>query len=327
MLLSRVAESVYWTGRYLERAEALARLIRVHTELYLDLPLEAGLGWAPLLMVTGTADDFGSRHETDDAHEEDVVRFLTVDRENPGSILSSLDAARLNLRVTRDHFPPPIWEILNGLHLWAEEQQAHAVDRRHRSEWSRQVVRRCQLLSGGLADGICHDELYSFLEIGRFVERADMTTRVLDVQAGVLLGVDPDTAVDGVHAYADVTWKSVLESLGARHAYHRSMRSGVSGRGALRFLLCNPQFPRSLEHCLTRISRALLELPAYEEPMAGCAAVEAFLQDAVPADVGPIPLHELVDELQRRIAEIHDLVAAAYFQVATPASEASLALA
>jgi uncharacterized alpha-E superfamily protein len=330
MLLSRVAESVYWTGRYLERVEAAARLVRVHTELYIDLPMAAGIGWAPLLLVTGTAEDFGQRHE-EDAQEEDVVAFLTIDEQNPGSIVSSLDAARLNLRITRDQFPPPVWEILNELHLWVRDNAGHAVERRHRSKWSREVIRRCQLLNGLLADGISHDEVHSFLEIGRFVERADMTTRVLDVQAGVLLGVDGgedgEHGDGSVHPYADVTWKSVLESLAARHAYHRSMRSGVSGPGALRFLLRDAQFPRSVEHCLTRVSRALLELPAYDEPMAACAAVEAYLQELAPAGLGPVQLHEAVDELQRRLGHLHDVVATAYFQVATPAAEATLALA
>jgi uncharacterized alpha-E superfamily protein len=322
MLLSRVAECVYWAGRYLERAEGVARLVKVHTDLYLDLPLSVGVGWSPLLLVTGSADDFGERH--DEAHEDDVVRFLTIDGDNDGSVITSLHQARLDLRIARDQFPPSVWSELNELYLWADDHAEDAVDRRHRSRWTNEVIRRCQLLTGLLADAISHDEVHAFLEIGRFLERADMTTRVLDVQAGVLIGAH--LGLDGSRPYADVTWKSVLESLAARHAFHRSMRSGVSGPGALRFLLRDGQFPRSVEHCLTRVSRALLELPAYEEPMAGCAEVEQFLEDEAPGGTGPIQLHDFVDELQGRIGGLHDLLAAAYFQVVTPAAEEKLAL-
>jgi uncharacterized alpha-E superfamily protein len=318
MLLSRVAECVYWTGRYLERAEAAARLVKVHTDLYCDLPLSTGIGWSPLLLVTGSAEAFGDRA----AREDDVVEFLTIDPAHPSSILSSLHNARQNLRITRDQFPPSAWEELNDLYLWAGDHAGEAVDRRGRRRWTNEVIRRCQLLNGMLADDMSHDDAHAFFHIGRFLERADMTTRVLDVQAGILFGSDGDS----VEPYADVTWMSVLETLSAHQMFQRSTRSGISGPNALRFLLRDGQFPRSVEHCLTRVSQRLLELPAYEEPMAGCAEVQRLLEDADPATLGPAELHTFVDVVQQSIAGVHDLLVDAYFQVATPASEETLAL-
>ena len=310
MLLSRVAEDVYWAGRYVERAEATARLIKVHTELFLDLPKSAGVGWSPLLAVTGAGAAFSSRHQP--PTEEEVVTFLAVDPDNPSSVLASLAQARANFRVTRAVLPRSSWEVLNGLFLWAVDTPADAVDRRTRLGWMDHVVGQCQLLTGLLAGTMCHDETYSFLEIGRLVDRADMTTRVLDVQAGILIG----QSAAAVQPYADVTWMNVLRSLGTGQLYVEPGGSGVSGPDALRFLLKEPQFPRSVEHCLTAASRCLLELPAYDEPMAGCAAVQRQLEDADVARLAEAGLHQFADALQQGIGALHDRVTETYFGTA-----------
>lgn len=325
MLLSRVAENICWAGRYLERAEATARLIVTHTELYVDLPLSADLGWAPLLALTGTHDAFGSRHEllADDPYAEDtVIGFLAADSSHPASVPASIRSARENLRRTRDQFPREAYEVVNDLFLWMSDNVATAVPRRSRVSHLRQVIGRCQLLNGVLDDAMSHDTAHAFFEIGRFVERADMTTRVLDVQAEILLRQDDEHA-----PYADVTWMAALDSLQARQAFRRSRRVGVAGPDAIAFLLTDAQFPRSVAHCLVRVSRSLLELPNEERAMKACADVQARLVDLDATSLGAAGLHELVDELQEGIARLHDAVSATYFEVATPASDDALVLA
>ena len=335
MLLSRVAESVYWSGRYLERAEGTARMIKIHTELFLDLPRSAGIGWSPLLAITGSTADFDDHYGQRDAHgntaeasgpvhlpasgsaaEEDVIRFLATDPNNPASIISSLSAARANFRVTRAVFPGSSWEILNALFLWNVEARTLAVDRRTRLAWMDRVIRDCQTLRGLLSSTMSHDAAYSFLEIGRAIEIADLTTRVLDVQAGVLMS---SPGAMGAARYSDITWMSVLKSLAAHQMFRRTVRGGVSGPEALRFLLRDPQFPRSVEHSLTRISRSLLELPRYDEAMAGCAEVQKMLVDADVADLAMSGLHEYVDEVQLGIAALHEALTTTYFVRAAPA--------
>jgi uncharacterized alpha-E superfamily protein len=321
MLLSRIAESVYWAGRYLERVEATARLIRVQTELFLDLPRSAGVGWTALLAVTGSGEDFVGRYR-DSTEEEDVIAFLAVDGDHSGSIVASLAQARHNLRITRSLLPRSAWEEINQLFLWTTETRTQAVDRRTRILWMDGVIRRCHLLAGLCSGTMAHDECYSFLEIGRCVERADMTTRVLDVQAHILLG-QRDTEVQ---PYADVTWMGVLRSLEAVQVLRRQMpAAGASGSDALGLLLKDPQFPRSVEHCLTRVSRSLLELPRYDEPMAACAAVQKVLEDLEVSELSGSGLHELVDSLQDGIAYLHELVADTYFSLA-PHDSAVLSL-
>jgi uncharacterized alpha-E superfamily protein len=318
MLLSRVAESVYWAGRYLERTEATCRLLSVHTEMFLDLPKAAGLSWSPLLVVTGSGDAFHAAH--DDPTEDAVVGFLASDLDNPGSVVSSLSRARENLRVTRALLPRAAWEVLNELYLTAMSTRAEAVHRRTRARWTDRVTQRCQTLSGALDGTMSHDVVYSFLEIGRFVERADMTTRVLDVQAEILLG-----GREGIEPYADVTWMSVLRMLSAHQMFLRTAGCGVSGPDALRFLLHDSQFPRSVERCLTEIARALLELPRHEEPMYSCAEMQRVLETAAVEHLAIDGLHEYVDRLQICLGDLHDVLDSTYFR-RTPASTESVEL-
>jgi uncharacterized alpha-E superfamily protein len=315
MLLSRVAESVYWAGRYLERAEATARLVRTHTELYLDLPRSAGVTWAPLLAVTGSSRACAERYG--DEAEDHVVRFLTADLSHSGSIVASLSSARDNFRVTRAVFPKTCWEMLNRLHNWASDTAGDGVDRRTRIDWMDSVIHQTQQLGGLLAGTMSHDHAYSFLEVGRMIERADMTTRVLDVQGTILLGEVPDNLLP----YADVVWMHALRSLSAHQMFRRAVGRGVSGPAAIGFLLRDEQFPRSVEHCLTAISRELLELPRYELPMSGCAMVQEVLEDAEFDALAMAGLREFMDGVQVGLASLHDLVAQTYFQnAATPTS-------
>jgi uncharacterized alpha-E superfamily protein len=313
MLLSRVAESVYWAGRYLERAEATARLVHVHTELFLDLPKAAGIGWAPLLALTGSGEAFRACH--DEVSEEQVVDFLATGDDHDGAIVASIARAHANLRVTQAVLPIEAWEVLNQLHAWVDNTRLQAIDRRTRLAWTNQVIRQCQLLSGLLEGTMSHDDAYAFLEIGRGLERADMTTRILDVQAGILLGQH-----DGASAYADLTWMGVLRSLSAHQMFRRTVGSSVSGPAALRFLLRDPQLPRSVERCLIEISRALLELSRHHQPMAACAVIQQLLERTdldSPEGEGPTAaaLHEYSERLQDGFAALHELLVATYFQM------------
>jgi len=174
------------------------------------------------------------------------------------------------------------------------------------------------MLSGLLAGVMSHDEVWSFLEIGRHLERADMTSRVIDVQAGVTLD-DTDARLQ---PFADVTWSSVLRSLSAHQMFLRTSRSGVSRPEALRFLLRNPQFPRSVEHCLTQVSHSLLELPFYDAPMAACAAVQELLVDADVESLGAAPVHQFIDRLQVGIGTLHEAVSSTYFTLSPAGSNA-----
>jgi uncharacterized alpha-E superfamily protein len=306
MLLSRFAESLYWAGRYLERAECTARLIGVHTELVCDLPLAAGVGWSPLLAVTGAAEDFLGRHTGPE--EDDVVGFLSTDAKNRGSIVSCLAAARSNLRASRVVLPNSGWEVINQLHGWAAENGDDAIDRRSRSGWMDTVIARCQLHAGSLAGTMLHDESYAFLQLGRHLERADMTIRVLDVQAGVLVGQSDS------NSYRDVTWAGVLRSLSAHQMFFRAVGGGLSGPRALRFLLQDERFPRAVRFCIAAAGREATSLPNPTPVLARCSTAQKRLAALVITEqVTPDELHELVDRVELDIIAIHEALAKTYF--------------
>lgn len=308
MLLSRYAESLYWAGRYLERAEATSRMIRVHTQMFLDLPSSAGIGWSPLLAVTGASDDFLDRHTH--MAEEDVVAFLAIDAKNRGSILSSISQARDGLQGSRVVLPRAAWEVVNDMYGWALGSSRSAINRRTRVDWMDTVITECQLLAGALAGTMCDDEAYAFLQIGKHLERADMTVRVLDVQAGILM-----RKPDDVESYADVTWMSVLRSLSAHQMFRRTAGAGVSGPAALRFLLQDPRFPRAVEFCVNAASRALVPLPRASEPLAECAGMRSRLADVdITDEMTPGDLHDLADVLESGIGELHGALQATYFR-------------
>jgi len=317
MLLSRVAEAVYWAGRYVERAETTSRIVKVQTELYLDLPRSAGLDWAPLLAVTGSADGFAEGAEL---NEEQVIEFLLADPDNRGSVIASLGQARENMRTTRSVFPREAWEALNELYHWTRDTCDDAVPRRSRLQWTEHVMAECQRLIGILAGTMTHDAAYSFMRIGRHVERADMTSRVLDVQAGTLLA-----QAEG-EPYADLTWMAVLKSVAGYQMYRRSVQSGVQGPEVLRFLLQDTLFPRSVQHCLYEIARDLLVLSHNDAVMGSCARAQLYVEQARVRSLAWDGLSPYVDGLEVHLDSLHASLSDTYFQVqpqSTPLARAS----
>jgi uncharacterized alpha-E superfamily protein len=307
VLLSRVAEHLYWAGRYLERVECSARLVKAHTELFVDLPRSVGLGWAPLLAVTGSQSAFDDGF--DEVTEDDVVAFVLADPANKGSVVASIEQARENLRVTRGLIPWRMWEVVNETRQWVRSTAGSGSTRWRRVTWTEEVIRRCHTVAGSTTATLSRDLGYAFLQIGRLVERADMTTRVLDVQAGIIMG----TGAAALGPYTDLTWMSMLRSLGGEQMYRRQMGSVVTAPEAVRFLLRDPAFPRSVEHCLVEISRWLLELPHQEGPMAAASATDALL-DSVTAECMEVDeLHDFVDDLQLGLGRLHAELAVAYF--------------
>ena len=319
MLLSRTAEDLYWLGRHVERAESVARIVDEHTQLLVDLPVDVESDWTALLAITGAEDGFAERYEHHG--EAEVVNFLMADVGNPGSVLRSVNAARENLRVSRQMVPRAGWECLNRLHLTATEATAGCTVRTRRTEVSADIIGACQQLAGILAGTMSRDHAYRFWELGRQVERADMTTRVLDVRAGTLMsaGAPPTHPPADRSPYEDVRWLGVLRSLAAQNMYHRSSSTSVHGEGVVAFLLDDPEFPRSVAHCAAEIERTLAELPEREEPLASVGELRTAIGARPRGAPSAEHLHAHVDLLQDALGELHDSLCTAYFRLADPA--------
>ncbi len=307
-MLSRVAENLYWYGRYLERAEDLGRMINVNGHLMLDLPRSMAPGWAPLVRITGSQALFDELF--DSAGERQVVRFLLADLRHPGSVLSCLHQARENLRAARDLLPREVWEQTNDLYLIAKDQLAGNISKRRRQDFIDLMIRRCQQLIGMLADIMSHDHAWDFILLGRYHERADMTTRILDVRSAHLL-----RGVDETQPFDQLQWMSVLKSMTAYQMYRRHVRLRVAGPDVLRFLLGNPLFPRSVSFCLNAMSTRLAALPDHETTRIAVARVKRTVDQADVEDLAKGGLSVFVDRLQVDLIDVGHLIRQTWFEV------------
>jgi len=309
MLLSSVAEHIYWMSRYIERAENTARIILVHNNLMLDMPRRIAIGWDPLVYIMGSMDQFRERYE--DSSERNVVRFLVSDKNNANCIICSLGLARENLRTIRAIVPRGAWETLNDLYEFTRENATSGINRRGRYTYMKRVVDSCQLLAGKLSGTMSHDMAYEFLRIGRFMERADMTSRVIDVRATNLL----PKQTDELKPFDDIQWKSVLDLLIAFQMYRRRVHVGVRGREALRFLLHEEEFPRSIHFCLAEVGHCLRRLPGNEAVLRVLGSAQRIAQEFKIGNNVTAGLNDFIDELQLVHKDLHDQLVATYFEV------------
>jgi len=323
MLLARMAHAVYWAGRYLERAEGTARIVQVHTDAHVDMPVGEDVGWEPLLTIVGVDREFADRYsaaagvddggvdhgEGDDggAAEHDVIEFLLNGEDNPSSIMSAVSSARENLRTARPVVPREAWEACNNLWLATSDNLAEATTRAGRVLWLRRVIAGCQRINGILLGTMSRDEAMSFLTIGQALERADLTTRVLDVRSESLR---PDRG----DSYDVVHWMAVLRSLAAYQPFRRAMPARPQGGSTLRFLLQDDRFPRAVSACLSETRSQLKGLARAEDALDACVTASLVVASASVPHLTLGGLSEFLDEVQVALDRIHHSVDETYFR-------------
>jgi uncharacterized alpha-E superfamily protein len=307
-VLSRVAENLYWMARYLERAENTARLINSTTQLLLDLPRGASFGWDVLLRVAGLDDLYGRTYGV--PNEADIMRFLIQDEANPSSIASSIRCARENTRTFREVLPREFWERVNSLYLYVRANAAdEAMSRSQRYAVLDGVIERRQAIVGLLMGTMSHDVAYQFIELGRNLERADMTTRIVDVNSAVLL--PSDGAVS--RAVLERLWMGTLKALSAYQMYRRHVGVHIEGAGVVQFVLTDSPFPRSVAHCLSEIEGCLAALPNSDGAMKAMRTAWRRLEQMRFEGLPPVVLHDYLDQVQADLGAIHAAVAQQYF--------------
>ncbi len=194
-MLSRVAERVYWMSRYLERAQDTARLTRTYSHLIMDLPKGAEPPWHIMVDILDAQVAFAAKYRQ--GSEKNVLKFLIADQTNPASIPFSIRAARENVRTTRDVLPDEAWELVNELYLYVKDNAEGSAGRRLRYDFLSEVISRCQMINGLLMDSLSRDHAYGFVKLGRLVECAEMTTRIIDVGAGnIMMRSEQSAAID-----------------------------------------------------------------------------------------------------------------------------------
>ena len=288
-MLSRVANSLYWLSRYLERVENLTRLVEVNR--YESLDSSDPDQWRPLLYTTCTEKIF------EGSEEQDVGMFIYFSEDNPDSIRECVAHARENARMVRDQISEEIWRELNRFHLFIRSENAVELWQNQPEAFHRRTIEFCMLLSGLIHATVLHDEGWYFMQIGKLIERADKTTRVLDMLA--YQGITPRTKL-----------ASALKSCSAFNAFQAEYRSGISLDNAMSFLLFSSSFPRSVRFCIKQLDH---HLHAVSGSPIGSYTNEAEringrllaqLNFSSSLNVLQIGYHEYIDSLQKQFNEI-----------------------
>ncbi|MFK7955164.1 MAG: alpha-E domain-containing protein [Lysobacterales bacterium] len=305
-MLSRVAARVYWMARYLERVESSARLVNVTSEVMLDLPYTTDEGWSTLIDITGSGHHFTGNEARN--QEKAVCRFLLSDTNNPASLISSLAGARENARTIREIMPSATWERINAAHLFALDELTGNLSRSARAQKLREIVGYCHRISGLLESSLSRGDAYEFRRLGINLERADMTTRVIDIRASSEVETDSPAIKQGY-------WRSILRSLSADSAYRQKMQATISRDAVLDFLLHDDQHPRALTRCIGQMGVALKSLPRNRRPLAYCRELTGHVSRDVERLSRDKALRGYLDQCQVKLGKMHEQISTTYFRL------------
>ena len=311
-MLSRVADAIYWIFRYVERAENVARFIDVNLHLMLDMPVANGTQWMPLVTVTG--DDNWFCENYDHASQENVINFLTFDTDYNASILSCLYMARENARSVREIISSEMWEQINRFYLMVRDAAESELVLKEPYQFLKDVKTQCHLLAGLTEVTMSHGEGWHFARMGALIERADKTSRILDVKYFILL---PEAEYVNT-PYDNIQWMAVLKSASAFEMYRKRFHR-ISPRSVADFLIFDREFPRAVRFCVTGAEESLHAITG-SHPGTFPTPVERTLgRMRSELDYGDINevvkrgMHEYLDQLQYHLNEFGNAMNSAFF--------------
>ncbi|CAN5390638.1 alpha-E domain-containing protein [soil metagenome] len=273
-MLSRIAESLFWIGRYIERSDGTARILDVHLQLLLeDTWIEEDLACRSLLSVMGS-----EAPEDATLTRQDILAILAVDRSEPASIAYSLGAARENARRAREIVSTELWECLNTTR--ARMPRKVSSDKVH--EFFAWVRERSALAVGIIESATSRDEAWQFFTLGRSLERADMTARLL--------------ATRSLTEASGPSWTTILRSCGAYEAYLRTYRGVPSARNAAEFLLLERLFPRSILFSVSRAEQCMRDIEPRSDRV-GVSDQAQRLLGQIRSELEYRPIAEILEDL------------------------------
>lgn len=327
-MLSRVANCLYWMSRYLERADNTARLVDVNLQLFLDHtaldePAQT-VYWRAIVQSAGDELLFNSLYGEVTAHT--VTDFLVFQAENPNSILGAISQARENARMVRDQVTVELWEELNRLYLFLGTKHAATLLRRAPVEFFQEIKGSSLHIQGLVEATVPHREGWHFMRAGKYIERADKTSRILDVRHATF----PARGAPGAASQADaLEWAAVLRSCSAWDAYKAAHGAEVQPALVAEFLLLSEDFPRSVRFSVEALNRSLRSISGVPEgrfsndaeKLAGRLVAE--LQFSTAADIFEVGLHHYIDVFQIKLNAIGEALFQAYIfqRFLTPDSE------
>lgn len=317
-MLSRVADSCFWLSRYIERAETNARILDVNMQLMLDFedqtPASMQQHWQPVLATLEDQELFNKIHEA--VTPDTVMDFVTFERKNPHGIYSCVANARENARTVREQISSEMWEQLNRTYLYLRDGRARVDFQESPIDFYRRLVDQLHGFQGTTDATMTHGEGWDFIQIGKYLERADSTSRVLDIKYHILL-----PSGEQVGGHVDITqWMAVLRSCSGLEAYLKSYVGHVSGWQVAEFLILHDEFPRSIRFCVDGLDSALHRISGCEknhfsteaERMSGL--LRSTLDYTTIASVFQGGLHQFLDKTQLNLIEIANAIKETYCQ-------------
>lgn len=314
-MLSRVADSIYWLNRYVERAENIARFIDVNQNLLLETPAGVIQQWQPLILTAGDIDLY--RELYGEITGENVIKFLTFDPKYPNSIIACAQAARENARSIREVISSEMWEQVNSFYFLVKDAARNistATFNNELVEFFSQVKMASHLFAGIMNATMSYNEGWHFGRLGRYLERADKTSRILDVKYYLLLPSiqDVGTPLD------EVQWMALLKSASAYEMY-RKKEHRITPTGVVEFLILNREFPRSIQFCLLQAESSLHQITGTPAGIWKNSAertlgrLRSELDYIMVEEIIQVGLHEFLDSLQAQINETGDKVFNTFF--------------
>ncbi|HSH20318.1 MAG TPA: alpha-E domain-containing protein [Draconibacterium sp.] len=313
-MLSRVADAIYWMNRYIERAENYARFMDVNFNLSLELPPNLVEQWKPLVVTTGDWKLYESLYGK--VKKEQVIFFLGFDPNNPNSIYSSIVKARENGRSIRPELTKEVWEQINFLYYMVKDGQ-------EKTQWKKkdprnyfiEIKKGCQLLYGIIDATISRSEGWHFGKIGQLIERADKTSRVLDVKYHMLLPTPKEVG----SPFDIIQWAALLKSVSAYDMY-RKKNGKLTPIGISEFLILDKVFPRSMLKCLIQAEQSLQFVSGNSEGFSNKAGkqlgiLKSQLEFVDIHDIFDTGLHEFLDNFQKKLNEVSAAVFETFFSI------------
>jgi uncharacterized alpha-E superfamily protein len=309
-MISRVADHCFWFGRYIERAEATARMLAASVSLALDAELPSAQVWRPVVVVSGEESRFRTHIASDDDDHaawgdgEAVQRFMVWDDDSSVSLARSIQGMRWNARSIREVLSLEAWEAVNELHLWIRGDAAATSYGQHREAFYQHVRRSTQLTLGLLRSTMLHDEPLDFVWLGVLLERVNQTARMLDVHHHAF------TQMSRRHEVVETAlWLSLLRALSGSEAYLKRAAGRISSQGVARFLVSEPAFPRSIAYCVHSAYSRLCDIrPPDSHDLPGGIALERLriLDTWVGArQTEPLDSTAVHDVLTHVVDEVH----------------------
>ena len=311
-MLSRVADSVYWMARYVERADNVARFIDVNHNLTLGEGTAIAEQWAPLVSITGDDKLFAELYQ--DARRENVLHFLTFDQRNPNSILSCISFARENARRVRETITPLMWQQINEFYLLVNRAAKQGLNLAEPNDFCDAVKLASHTLLGMTDATMSHGEPWHFKRLGRLMERADKTSRIVDVQYFLLL-----PSADDVGTTLDVVrWSALLRSASALAMYRRE-HGRITPNQVADFLILDRLFPRSMRFCLIKAQDSMMQITGSHGGTFSCRSEQLLGRLSTELGYTSIEdiilqgMHEYIDAFQQRLNNIGDTIHEDFF--------------